>query len=62
MTVDRARRALLLGLGALGATACDRIKFLAANLPATFGPYTRHVDIAYGEDPRQQLDVGIARA
>jgi acetyl esterase/lipase len=62
MPVDRLRRALLLGLGTLGATGCDRLEFLAANLPATFGPYTRQVDVAYGEDPRQRLDVYVPQA
>ena len=59
MPVDRLRRAVLLGLGAMGATGCDRIEFLAANLPATFGAYTRHADIAYGEDPHHRLDVYV---
>lgn len=59
MTVDSKRRALLAGLGALGLAGCDRIEFLAANLPAAFGPYTRRTNIAYGEDPRQRLDLYV---
>ena len=62
MTVDSGRRALLAGfgaLGALGAAGCDRLEFLAANLPATLGPYTRRSNIAYGEDPRQRLDLYV---
>jgi acetyl esterase/lipase len=62
MTVDRARRALLTGSGALAAlcaAGCDRLEFLAANLPATLGPYTRRSNIAYGDDPRQRLDLYV---
>jgi acetyl esterase/lipase len=30
---------------------------VAANVPASFGSYTRRTDIAYGPDPRHKLDV-----
>ncbi|HUX73034.1 MAG TPA: alpha/beta hydrolase [Steroidobacteraceae bacterium] len=33
--------------------------FLAANLPAAFGAYTRRSDVAFGADPRQRLDVYV---
>jgi acetyl esterase/lipase len=35
----------------------SRLGFFAANFPASFGPYKRHADIAYGTDPQQKLDV-----
>jgi acetyl esterase/lipase len=35
----------------------DRLGFLAANLPAVFGAYRRQVNVAYGSDPQQRLDV-----
>ena len=59
MPVDKTRRALLLGLGALGTAGCDQMKFLAANLPAALGAYTRRVDVPYGDDPQQRLDVYV---
>jgi acetyl esterase/lipase len=37
--------------------AATRFGFLAANMPVMFGPYARHPDIAYGDDPQQRLDV-----
>jgi acetyl esterase/lipase len=61
MPVDRpqavSRRTLLAGLSALAGAACTRIEFLAANVPAAFGAYTRQTDIPYGADPQQRLDV-----
>jgi acetyl esterase/lipase len=50
------RRIALAGLSALLA-GCSRLGFLAANVPAAFGPYVRHVNIAYGADRQQRLDV-----
>jgi acetyl esterase/lipase len=38
---------------------CSRLGFLAANVPAAFGPYKRHANIAYGPDPQQRLDVYV---
>jgi acetyl esterase/lipase len=62
------RRIALAGLSALLA-GCSRLGFLAANVPAAFGPFVRHVNIAYGADRQQRLDVympdppaGIPRA
>jgi len=51
------RRMLLTGLSALAGAACTRVEFLAANVPAAFGAYTRRTDIPYGDDPQQRLDV-----
>lgn len=53
------RRAALAGLAVLAGSACTQVKFLAANLPALFGPFRRQTDIAYGTDPRQRLDLYV---
>jgi acetyl esterase/lipase len=53
------RRTLLAALAAVTATSCSRLGFVAANLPAVFGPYTRKANIAYGTDPQQGLDVYV---
>jgi acetyl esterase/lipase len=47
------------GLSALFLAGCERLGFLAANVPAAFGSYQRHADIAYGPDPQQRLDVYV---
>jgi acetyl esterase/lipase len=52
------RRILLAGLSALLA-GCARLGFLAANVLAAFGPYVRHVNIAYGADRQHRLDVYV---
>ena len=52
------RRIALAGLSALLA-GCSRLGFLAANVPAAFGSYTRHTNIAYGADPQHRLDVYV---
>ena len=54
-----ARRTVLAGLTALLTTACGRLAFTAANVPAAFGSYKRHADISYGSDPHQRLDVYV---
>jgi acetyl esterase/lipase len=63
MPVDRrtavSRRDALAGLAALAAAGCSRVEFIAANVPAAFGPYRREADIAYGADPQHRLDVYI---
>jgi acetyl esterase/lipase len=66
--VTVSRRAALMGLAGL-ASACSRLAFLAANVPALFGAYSRRIDLPYGTDPRQKVDVylpepaaGAARA
>src|SRR5437879_4347825 len=54
------RRTALAGLAAAAAAAgCGRLEFLAANVPAAFGSYRRHANIAYGADPRHRLDVYV---
>jgi len=53
------RRTALTGFAALAASACSKLAFVAANVPATFGAYERRPDIAYGADPEQKLDVYI---
>ena len=34
---------------------------MAANVPAVFGAYQRHANIAYGPDPQHRLDVYVPR-
>jgi len=51
------RRTALAGLVALATTGCSKLAFLAANIPAAFGAYTRRRDLRYGSEPRQLLDV-----
>lgn len=50
--------------GILGATlilacvsGCTNLAFLAANAPTAFSHVDRHVNLAYGAEPRQKLDV-----
>jgi acetyl esterase/lipase len=63
MSADRparvSRRTALTGLGAVLATGCGRIEFVAANVPAAFGDYRRHPNIAYGADSQHRLDVYV---
>jgi acetyl esterase/lipase len=47
---------------ALFLEGCSRLGFLAVNVPAAFGPYKRHANIAYGADPQQRLDVYVPEA
>jgi acetyl esterase/lipase len=51
------RRAAMITMAAVASSACTQIEFLAANVPAFFGPFRRHSDIAYGPDRRQRLDL-----
>lgn len=53
------RRTALAGLAAALAAGCGRVAFMAANVPAAFGAYKRHTNIAYGDGPRQRLDVYV---
>jgi acetyl esterase/lipase len=53
------RRTALPGIWALFLAGCSRLGFLAANVPAAFGSYKRHANIAYGPDPQQRLDVYV---
>ena len=43
----------------LALAGCTSAGFLAANLPAAFGPYQRTADVAYGPEARQKLDVYV---
>src|SRR5580698_8961964 len=36
---------------------CSTTQFLAANAPTEFDRIDRHADLAYGQDPRQRLDI-----
>jgi len=40
-------------------SACTRVELWAANVPALFGRYTRHSNVAYGPLPQQRLDVYV---
>ena len=53
------RRTALAGVTALFLAGCERVGFLAVNVPAAFGSYKRHANIAYGPDPQQRLDVYV---
>jgi acetyl esterase/lipase len=54
----RLLRAAALALGAAAlASGCSGLAFGVANLPARAGRFTRRGDLAYGDDPRQRLDV-----
>lgn len=55
--IAKRRSALLVLSIALSTSACSSITFLAANARAAFGDYQSARDIAYGDLPRQQLDV-----
>src|SRR5665213_1731104 len=48
-------------VAALLAEAVSRAAFFAVNLPAAFGAYERHADVAYGADPRHKLDVYVPK-
>jgi acetyl esterase/lipase len=51
-------RRLLLASGlSLFGSACTQLSFLAANIPASFGDYSRQRDLAYGDAARNKLDV-----
>lgn len=51
------RRLMLASSLGLLSTACAQLAFVAANVPASFGEYSRRRDIVYGEQPRNTLDV-----
>jgi acetyl esterase/lipase len=63
MPAQQKRRIVTLGLASLGAaalTACSPVKLLNATIPS--GGYRKTVGIAYGNDPRQALDVYVPTA
>ena len=53
------RRLALGGVLAAIAAGCSRLGFMAANVPAVFGAYRRHANIAYGADKQHRLDVYV---
>jgi acetyl esterase/lipase len=53
------RRFALGGVLAAIAAGCSRLGFMAANVPAAFGAYKRHANLAYGADPQHRLDVYV---
>ncbi len=53
------RRTLLASLAVLAGSACSRAAFLAVNLPAAFGAYTRHTDQRYAAGAAHTLDVYV---
>lgn len=57
MPVQISRRLLLSSGLALCSSACTQLAFLTANIPASFGDYSRHRDLSYGDQPRNSLDV-----
>lgn len=46
-----------LAIACLLIAGCRTSEFFAANAPDTFARVDRHLDIAYGTDPRQRLDI-----
>jgi len=57
MSVKLSRRVLLVSGMAVFSGACTQLAFLTANVPASFGDYSRTRDLAYGAMPRNKLDV-----
>jgi acetyl esterase/lipase len=53
------RRTVIAWLTAAASACCSRAAYFAVNLAAVFGPYTRHTDLAYGDDPQHRLDVYV---
>jgi acetyl esterase/lipase len=52
---------LLVCVSAALASGCRSTEFALANAPTQFSHIDRHVGLAYGADPRQQLDVYVPR-
>lgn len=55
--MNTSRRSAITGLMALATAACSKLAFVAVNLPAAFGAYSRRTDIPYGDHPLQRLDI-----
>ena len=53
------RRTALAGLVAALSAGCGKLAFMAANVPAAFGAYRRHANIAYGTRAQHRLDVYV---
>lgn len=54
-------RVFLAGFAALVLTGCTQLAFLAANISASFGDYSRRADLSYGSAPRNTLDVYLPK-
>jgi acetyl esterase/lipase len=52
------RRAVV-GLMALAAAGCSKLAFVAANVPAAFGPHKRHANLRFGAGAEHTLDVYV---
>lgn len=59
LSLSRVTRRAALGLIALAAAGCSKLVFVAANVPAVFGPHKRHANLAYGAGPQHTLDVYV---
>jgi acetyl esterase/lipase len=57
MPAQLSRRLLLTSGLALCSGACTQLQFLAANIPASFGEYSRKRDVRYGAQTRNSLDI-----
>lgn len=56
---ESSRRLLAILLSVVVLCGCTSAVFLAANVPAAFGPFERTANLAYGPEPRQRLDVYV---
>jgi acetyl esterase/lipase len=54
------RRAVM-SVMALATAACSKLAFVAANVPAAFGPHERHANLAFGPGPEHTLDVYVPK-
>lgn len=59
---ESSRRLLLVLCGVVVLSGCTAAVFLAANVPAAFGPFERTANLAYGPEPRQRLDIYVPDA
>lgn len=57
MPLQLSRRLFVASGLALCSSACTQLGFLAVNVPASFGDYSRRRDLAYGTHVRHKLDV-----
>jgi acetyl esterase/lipase len=47
----------LTGLAAVTTSACSKLAFVAANVPAAFGSHRRRKNVVYGTHPEHRLDI-----
>ena len=52
-----AERVMLSAAASLLIAGCRATEFFVANTPSTFADVERHLDLPYGNDPRQRLDI-----